>query len=452
MLRVSDLRRREPGATNSRHGRCIAVRYGSAQTLLSPLVFLPIFVASMTPDASAPTKSPITFDAALGIVGDVPRVAAAGRAVQEKTDLDRNVASIPFNPQIAIQPGWRFAPRDAQQPEVIVEVLQPWNLSGYGSARRRTMSLEEAVLQAEARAVALAARLGAARAWIDLWAVEHIAEEVRREEVIARELERLVERAATLGAMTKADLAEAAAYHAEARIAVLLAEGEVFHLGLALARELADPGSVPLHTTGDLPAPVVPSDARLAEYLDRVAALPAVTLRDLQVRATRARELEEAAARGTTAHLGAALQRDAPGGLVVSGIARLTFPIFDHGERERAGIRAEAARLEGERRDAVVAGRTEIASSFHEVLHSDEILTVVRDDLAPASRKAAEDRRQIFQQGAATLLEVLQSDRAAVVAANRLWRAQAEHAWARTKLWLLLADMALREAEKPGGS
>ena len=405
----------------------------------------------MAPDASVAEQGPITFDAALGLARDVPRVVAAGRAVQEKTDLDGNVGSIPFNPQIAIQPGWRFAPRDARQPEVIVEILQPWNASGYGSARRRTMSLEEAVLQAEARAVALAARLGAARAWIDLWAAEHIAEEVRREEVIARELERLVERAATLGAMTQADLAEAAAYHADARIAVLLADGEVFHQGLALARELADPGAVPLHTLGDLPAPVVPSEARRVEFLDRVAALPVVSLRDLEVRATRARELEEAAARGTMAHLGAALQRDAPGGLVVSGIARVTFPIFDHGERERAGIRAEAARLEGERRDAVIAARTEVASSFHEVSHSDEVLAVVRDDLAPASRRAAENRRQIFQQGAATLLEVLQSDRGAVVAANRLWRAQAEHAWARTKLWLLLADLALRNAEKAGG-
>ena len=132
-------------------------------------------------------------------------------------------------------------------------------------------------------------------------------------------------------------------------------------------------------------------------------------------------------------------------------LIRLTFPIFDHGERERAGLRAEAARLEGERRDAVIAARTEVASSFHEVSHSDEVLAVVRDDLAPASRRAAENRRQIFQQGAATLLEVLQSDRGAVVAANRLWRAQAEHAWARTKLWLLLADLALRNAEKAGG-
>ena len=402
--------------------------------------------------AWAVARSPITFDAALGLAEGVPRVAAAARAVQEKTDLDRHVAALPYNPQIAVQPGWRFEPREARQPEIILEILQPWNLSGYGGARRRTVSVEEEVLRAEARAAALAARLGAARAWIDLWTAEHVVEEVRREETIARELERLVERAASLGAMTRADLAEAAAYHAEARVAVLVAEGEVFQRGLALGRELADGDGLPLHTMGDPPAPVVPPEARRTEYMDRAAALPLVSLRELQTRAARARDLEELGARGTLAQFGAVLQRDAPGGLVVSGLARVTLPIFERGERERAGILAEAARLDGEQRDALIAARAEIALSFHEVSHSAEVLAVLRDDLVPASRQAAETRRRIFEHGGATLLEVLQSDRAAVAAASRLWRVQADHAWARTKLWLLLAEVALRDQRKAGGS
>jgi cobalt-zinc-cadmium efflux system outer membrane protein len=400
----------------------------------------------------ATARSPVTFDAALGLAEDVPRVAAATRAVQEKTGVDRNVAALPYNPQIAVQPGWRLEPRDARQPEIIVEVLQPWNLSGYGAARQRTVSVEEEVLRAESRAAALAARLGAARAWIELWTAEHLVEEVRREETIAGELERLVGRAASLGAMTRADLAEAAAYHAEARVAVLVAEGEVFQRGLALGRELADRDALPLHTTGEPPAPWVPSEARRTEFLDRAAALPLVSLRELQTHAARARELEELRARGTLAQFGAVLQRDAPGGLVVSGIARVTIPVFERGERERGSILAEAARLEGEQRDALIAARVEIALSFHEVSHSAEVLAVLRDDLVPASRQAAETRRRIFEQGGATLLEVLQSDRAAVAAASRLWRVQAEHAWARTKLWLLLAEATLRDQRKASGS
>ena len=383
-------------------------------------------------------------------------MTAAGRAVKAKTELDGRIAAVLYNPQLSIQPGWRIEPRDARQPEFVVEILQPWNLSGHGDARRRTASVEEDVLRVEARAAALAARLGAARAWIDLWAAEHVVEEARREETIARELERLVDRAAALGAMTRADLAEAGAYHAEARIAVLAAEGDVFQRGLALGRELAEREALPLQTNGDLPSPSIPPEAQRSEYLDRVDGLPAVTLRELQARAARARELEELAARGTLAQFGAVVQRDAPGGLVVSALARVTVPFFERGERERAGIRAEAARLEGEQRDALIAARVELALGFHEVSHSAEVLAVLRDDLAPASRQAAETRRRIFEHGGATLLEVLQSDRAAVAAASRLWRVQAEHAWACTKLWLLLAAVVPRthdrDPKRGGGS
>jgi cobalt-zinc-cadmium efflux system outer membrane protein len=191
------------------------------------------------------------------------------------------------------------------------------------------------------------------------------------------------------------------------------------------------------------PRPPVPSPALRQDYLERMNALPAVVLKDFQSRAARARAVEEEAARGTVAQLGAVLQRDAPGGLVISGIARVTFPMFDRGERERAGIQADATRLEGERGDALVAARIELAASFHEVDHTADLLSVLRDDLAPASREAAETRRRIFEHGGATLLEVLQSDRTAVVAASRLWRMQGEHAWARVKLWLLATEVAL---------
>jgi cobalt-zinc-cadmium efflux system outer membrane protein len=394
-------------------------------------------------DEGALAPRAMTFDAALGLTTARPKVVGAARSAEEKAQLDRRISGLPYNPQLTVMPGWRFAPRDARQPELVAEIIEPWNFSGQPRARRQAAALEERVLQTEARAAALASRLSAARAWIDVWVAEHVVEETGREERIAAELERLVDRAATLGAMTRADLAEARAYHAEARIAVLNAEGEAFQSGLTLAREVGAPHTGPLRAAGPLPAAPVPSPARRADYLQRVNAFPAVALKDFQARAARARDVEEEAARGTIAQLGAVLQRDAPGGLVVSGIARVTFPIFDRGERERAGIRADAARLEGERGDALVAAQTELATSFHEVDHTADLLSVLRDDLAPASREAAETRRRIFENGGATLLEVLQSDRTAVVAASRLWRMQGEHAWARVKLWLLATEVAL---------
>ncbi|HEY8924326.1 MAG TPA: TolC family protein, partial [Polyangia bacterium] len=249
-------------------------------------------------------------------------------------------------------------------------------------------------------------------------------------------------------ALTRADLAEARAYHAEARSTVLTAEGDVYLRGVSLAREVGASDAAPLRTAGPPPSPPIPGAAHLAALLGQAATLPLVELRVLQARAARAREVEDHAARGTILQVGAGVQRDAPGGLVVSGLARVTFPLFERGERERAGMRAEAAALDGERASALLAARADLASSVHEVEHTAAMLAVVRDDLVPASREAAQTRRRIFENGGATLLEVLQSDRAAVVAASRQWRIEAEHAWARTKLWLMLAEIALKRSER----
>jgi cobalt-zinc-cadmium efflux system outer membrane protein len=405
-----------------------------------------LLVAIMGAADPPPGPQSITFDAALGLTVQTPKVVGTARAAEEKAQRDRGISSIPFNPQLSVMPGWRFAPSYERQAELVAEVLQPWNLSGQASARRRTVGLEEKVLDAEARAAALGARLAAARAWIDVWGAEQVFEETRREEQIAAELERLVGRSESLGAMTRADVAEARAYHAEARVAVLNAEGEVYQRALMLGREIGR--ATPVHAAGPLPDAPVPPSAKSAEYLERMAALPAVAVKSFQARAAAARDLEEEAARGTIAQLGATLQRDAPDGLVISALARVTLPVFDRGERERASIRADAVRLEGEREDALVAARVDLAASFHEVDHTAALLAVYRDDLAPASREAAQSRRRIFENGGATLLEVLQSERTAVAAASRLRRIQAEHAWACTKLWMLVTHIAL---PAPGG-
>ena len=124
------------------------------------------FLALLTVEATPTARPGVTFDAALGLAAGTPQVVAAAQAVREKDALDRQMSAVPFNPQVTIMPGWRFAPRDARQPELIVEILQPWNLSGLGRARRRTVAREEEVLRAEARVSALRSRLGAARAWI----------------------------------------------------------------------------------------------------------------------------------------------------------------------------------------------------------------------------------------------------------------------------------------------
>jgi cobalt-zinc-cadmium efflux system outer membrane protein len=383
----------------------------------------------------------LSFDDAIGLAPQAPRVEGAARALSEKSALDSKLSSLTLNPTLSVMPGYRLSPTKDREPELVAELTQPWNLAGHSGARRSSVRLEEAVVEAEMRARALEQRLAAARAWVDLWAAQRVFAEMEREAKIADELQRLVERTAALGAATRADVADARAFAAEARLAALNAEGEVHDRGLELAREVASPRIDPIAASGDLPSPPLPVPIDRAALVARAAELPDVARQLLAARAERARGVEERAARGTILQLGVALQRDAPGGLVVSGLARITPPLFDRGERERGVRAAEAARLEGEQRAGQLAAQIELAMTLHEVEHTAEVRAALRDRLVPASREGADARRRIFAAGEATLPEVLQSERTAIDAESRLQRASAMNAWSRIKLWLLLSSM-----------
>ena len=396
--------------------------------------------ANVVVDASA--RRSMSFEEAIGLAARAPLVAGTAAAATKKRAADRGVSALTLNPQFTLQPGYRLLTSQDREPEFIGDVVLALNLSGHSSARRRTMRDEEEMLDAEAVATALSQRLGAARAWIDLWAAERVLEEAVREEGLAGEFEALVEKAAALGSATRADVAEARAYRAEARLLVLSTEGERFDNGLGLARETgASPGGPLLLARGALPDAPLPSPLEQQRFLDRVEGLPAVRAAALRVRAERAREQEEKAARGWWAHFGVAVQRDAPGGLVVGGLARFGPPLFDRGERERAVMAAAAERLEGEHKNAAHVAAVELAMAFHEVEHTGEVLTELEQRLVPASREAATLRETIYRAGESTLLEVVQARRNAVAAASRLQRARGAHAWAVLKTSLLLSSV-----------
>jgi hypothetical protein len=147
------------------------------------------------------------------------------------------------------------------------------------------------------------------------------------------------------------------------------------------------------------------------------------------------------AMRGSVLQVGAGIQRDSPGGLVVNTIARFIPAWVDRGERERSVLLAEAARLDGERRGARAAARIELLMAFHEVEHTGELASELSERLVPASHEAAALRQKIFEAGEATLPEVLQARRVELAAVGRLQRAIGAHAWAQVKLSLLLAAL-----------
>ncbi len=402
----------------------------------SPLAgrLLPIALALALWPAMA---AAITFDEALGLAARAPRVTGAGRAVAAKLRLDEGISSFTFNPQLAVQPGFRFYPSEYRDVEVLAELSQPFNLAGHARARRATARLEEDELGESARAVALEQRLGAARAWIDLWAAQRVFAASRRDEQLAVELERLAERAAAASAATRADVADAQAFLSEARVRRIAAEGEVFERGMELSREAALVEGAATTADGELPEPALPPQSAWPSLIEHAGRLPDSRAQALRARAGKAREVEERAARGSWLQLGLVAQRDAPGGLVGSVLARVSPSVFDRGERERGVFAAEAERLEGERANAAIEARADVAIAAHEVEHTGELLAVLSDALVPASRAGADLRQRIFDAGEATMVEVLQARRIAVDAASRLARARAAHAWARVKLYLL---------------
>ncbi|TKD03315.1 TolC family protein [Polyangium fumosum] len=389
--------------------------------------------------ATAPPKT-LSFDEAIGLSVATPDVRGAERAVATKHALGARISGMTENPQIYVQPGFRVLPTPNQGVEIQASVTQSWNLAGLSSARKAAARVEEEELSAGARALVLTQRLDAARAWIDLWAAERVLDVAMREAALAGEFARLVEKAAQASAATKADAADARAYHAEARLGVIGAEGEVFERGLGLARVIAA-GVDPLGAHGDLPAPVLPSGAGLRDAQKRAATLPAVQQKAIAARVEHAREAEERAARGTSLSVGLYVQRDSPGGFVGYGAVGLTLPVFDRGERERSGMAARAAQLEGETKREAANASADVAMGIHEVEHTQDIVDTLAGAILPALTEGLAARVRLFEAGEGTMLEVLTARRNVAAAQARLERARAANAWARVKLWLWLSAM-----------
>ncbi|HRI71484.1 MAG TPA: TolC family protein, partial [Polyangium sp.] len=393
--------------------------------------------ANVALTASAPPKK-VSFDEAIGLSVETPDVRGAERAVVDKHEMLGRISTMTSNPQLYLQPGFRLAPTPNQGVEVQASVMQSWNLAGSSSARLTTARLEEAELSVRARARALEQRLEAARAWIDLWSAEQVFELTKREAALGGDFARLVEKAANASAATKADLAEARAYHAEARLAVIAAEGEMTERGLLLARVLAA-GPEALGSSGDLPTAPIPVGTNRKEALQRISNLPAVQAKTLEADVERARLAEEKAARGSSLSLGVYLQRDSPGGFVAYGAVGLTLPLFDQGERERSVTVARVAQLSGETKRETANAAVDLALGLHEVDHTQEVVDTMAGTLIPALEEALANRLRIFEGGESTILEVITARRNLTNARGRLERARAQNAWARVKVWLWLS-------------
>jgi outer membrane protein TolC len=239
------------------------------------VLLLRLVLLAAAPAGGAPAA--VTFDEALGLAARAPAVTGAERAASVHRDLEGRISSLVANPELLLQPGAGRDP-NASEPSFAGEVTlqQGWNLAGLPGARERAARDEGAVLAAEARARALAHRLAAAQAWIELWAVQRAHADARQEAEIAADFATRVGRAAEVAALTRSDASEARTYLAEARLLALQVEGEVADLGFQLAREMGRATATPYAALGPLPEPPLPSRDAWPDLVAAGAVLPAV--------------------------------------------------------------------------------------------------------------------------------------------------------------------------------
>lgn len=393
-----------------------------------------ILVAAPPAIADSTQLETITFAQAIGDSAGLPELAAAhaAAAVAARVPLPRAWSPL----AITFAPGLRLAPENEGGVEGGITVQQAVPLGATTAARRSTREAQAERRRARAAALALDSRLAAASAWIDSWAAGARLANAERDLVLARSIAEATTRGASAGAFTAPEIADARAFVADALARRIDAAGAVTDTGFSLAATTHRPRI--LAAAGPLPAPEIAVAAAWPELVARAHRLPEVAARRLVARAERVRAVEERASRRPQLVLGGELVRDAPGALTAIASIGVLLP-HDDGAREAGLALVEARDADGLADGLAASGALALDRALHDVEHTGELLAALERELGPAADDAAQRRARAFALGETTVVELLAAQRTALAAHARISDAQAAHAWARVRAWLLLA-------------
>jgi outer membrane protein TolC len=400
-------------------------------------IALGAYLALLAPGRAA--AQAVSFDQAIGFAARTPAVRASERALRSRTEGDARISSTTEASRFYAMPGRRALTAEDRGLEGQIQIGHSWNLAGLAGAQRRTASEERRARAAETRATALAQRLAAARTWMSLREAEaHLATSRETLGLAERVLERTL-RAESAGLATRADVAEARAFVSEARADVLGVQGELVDAQVELGAALGSADVEHLATEGPIPVPEVPAPEAIEQALRDVSQAPDVVAARLRVVASRAREVEVAAARGARFDADAIAYRESPNGLLLFGQVGVTVPLADLAARERSQVREEMDVLEGGAEEAALAWQREAHRVAHEVEHTAAVAESFRSERVPALEALVAARERQLTAGETTVLVLLDATRRAVEARAALTRADTERAWAAVRAWLLLA-------------
>jgi cobalt-zinc-cadmium efflux system outer membrane protein len=251
-------------------------------------------------------------------------------------------------------------------------------------------------------------RTAAGRAWLETWMAVQATEAVGAELADAVTLAERLEAAAARGGATRAEVASARTFVAEARAAHLRWEGRQTEAGADLASVLGL--DAPVAVSGEPPELTEPD----LSGKQRVAT-PHLSVLDAQLRATLQREREASSLWATQLQVLLTGSHRATETIASVGVG-LTLPVFERGQAEAGAQRALGVRLLGERTEAAREARLALRLLQHELQHTREVDEVVRGEQLTFAQEAARLEARRHAQGEGTLLELLAVRRTALTA------------------------------------
>ena len=354
------------------------------------------------------------------------------RAHDARQSLDDEIPLFLGNPTLRVSPALRGLPSTDSPVEGSVGLFAPVDFAGRGFAERASAAESRAALLEERAQATLEAKLEATEAYLSAWGVRRAFQLAREELALAEELAASIERAASSKAVSSADAARARRYASEIRLDVRRLEGEVFERDTALAKLVGCSA-----TDAPLEAPPPPPDHGSTD-IGLAAAHPGVRAKERALAAEKTHG--EALLRGALGRLelGVVAEKDGPKDYRGMLEVQIPIPVFDRAQKDRSRSAADAARLEGEREEALREARTQLQRAEHEVEHSTEVLEIARQTLLPAAEEAERLEKIAFEAGASTLVELLRARSERLDAARSLVAAETDHAVARWQLALLI--------------
>ncbi len=388
----------------------------------------------------------ITFDEALALGQRSPAVKQPQERLESRESGDEKVGTAAGQTNLLFLPGQLIWPREDKGFEMQATITQGWNLSRLGDARNEAAGSERGELTASIRAKALRARLSAARRWIDVATLEQLSGRIERRIRGMEELVAVRERALATGVGTAQQVAAAQVALAQLKAQRLRLEGDAFAAAIELSLAIGRPvGSDPVETVGDLPHPPLPDDAEIELLIEDVDAAPDVVVARLGETAARARAAEISAAYAPVFTLGAQVERTTFGTWVVFGLTGVTFQSPGQTRRWASAAEAEAAGAGVDVSSARLEARAELEDALHELVHTAAVVELLEHDTLPALNQLVEQRTRAAALGEASRFAIFTTEDQQLAASEALDRARGAHAWARVRIWLLLAELSQME-------